>query len=129
MQMSHYAKIEDGIVTDVIVAEQDFIDTLDGTWLQTSYNTRGGVHYNPETGEPDDGIPLRKNFASLGHTYDSERDAFIPPKAYDSFVLNEDTCIWEPPVPYPTDGKRYRWREETLEWKEYVLPDEPPPPN
>lgn len=124
--MSHYAKIEDGIVTDVIKAEQDFIDTQEGTWVQTSYNTRGGIHYNPETNEPDDGIPLRKNYASIGYTYDSERDAFIPPKLLPSLVLNEDTCNWEPPIPYPTDGKTYRWIEETLEWKEYVLPQEPP---
>jgi hypothetical protein len=101
--MSHFAKVEDGLVTQVIVAEQDFIDTLDGTWIQTSYNTRGGVHYDPETGEPsaDQSKALRKNFAGIGHTYDTERDAFIPTSIFNSWVLNEDTCLWEAPLPEP----------------------------
>lgn len=86
--MSHYAKIENGIVTQVIVAEQDFIDTQEGNWVQTSYNTHGGVHPN--------GTPLRKNYAGIGFTYDSDRDAFIPPKpAEGTWALNEDTCLWE----------------------------------
>lgn len=108
--MSHFAKIENGIVTQVIVAEQDFIDTIDGKWIQTSYNTYAGQH--PE------GRPLRKNYAGIGYTYDSERDAFIPPKPFDSWVLNEDTCLWEAPVPMPEDDKIYTWNEETLFWVE-----------
>ena len=110
--MSHFAKIENGIVTQVIVAEQDFIDTIDGEWIQTSYNTYGGQH--PE------GRPLRKNYAGIGYLYDSERDAFIPPKPFDSWVLNDDTCLWEAPVPMPEDGKIYTWDEETLSWIEVV---------
>lgn len=95
--MSHYAKIEDGIVTEVIVAEQDFINGLPGTWVQTSYNTYAGQH-------TQGGTPLRKNFAGIGHTYDSVRDAFIPPKPQDgkNYILNEDTCLWEvDPTPAP----------------------------
>lgn len=89
--MSHFAKVEDGIVTQVIVAEQDVIDSgLFGdpaSWVQTSYNTHGGQH--PE------GRALRKNYAGIGYTYDPERDAFIPPKPEGDFVLNEETCLWE----------------------------------
>jgi hypothetical protein len=93
--MSHYAKVVSGIVVNVICAEEDFftnghfIDTSPGTWIQTSYNTRGGVH---ATG----GDPLRKNYAGIGFTYDAVRDAFIPPKPDDSYVLNDETCLWEP---------------------------------
>jgi hypothetical protein len=108
--MSHFAQVVDGIVTNVIVAEQDVIDTgLFGTgWVQTSYNTHGGVH--------PDGTPLRKNYAGIGYTYDTTRDAFIPPRPYPSFVLNEDTCLWDPPVPQPTDGSIYTWNEATGAW-------------
>lgn len=116
--MSHFAKIENGIVTQVIVAEQDFIDKIDGEWVQTSYNTRGGQH--PE------GRPLRMNYAGIGYTYDSERDAFIPPKPFDSWLLDESTCLWEAPVPYPEDGKRYKWDEETINWIEVVDVEESP---
>jgi len=114
--MSHFAKIENGIVTQVIVAEQDVIDSgLFGTgWVQTSYNTHGGQH--PE------GRPLRKNYAGVGFTYDATRDAFIPPKPYPSWLLNEDTCWWEAPVAMPTD-KPYRWDEETTSWID--LPGQP----
>ena len=119
--MSHFAKIEDGLVTQVIVAEQDFVDTQEGTWVQTSYNTRGGVHYNPETGEPDGGVALRKNYAGMGFTYDSDRDAFIPPQPYPSWSLNEESCIWEAPVPCPTDEKGYNWNEDTQQWDEYRI--------
>ena len=115
--MSHFAKVENGIVTQVIVAEQDFVDTQEGTWVQTSYNTRGGVHYNPETNQPDGGVALRKNYAGIGYTYDATRDAFISPQPYPSWNLNEDTCLWEPPVPYPTDGERYNWNEDTQQWE------------
>ena len=120
--MSHFAKVENGIVTQVIVAEQDFVDTQEGTWVQTSYNTRGGVHYDPNTGEPDGGIALRKNYAGIGFTYDGARDAFIPPQPYPSWNLDEDTCLWDAPVPYPTDGKPYTWNEDTKQWDEIVIP-------
>jgi hypothetical protein len=115
--MSHFAKVESGVVTQVIVAEQEFIDTgLVGdpaSWFQTSYNTQAGVH--------PDGRPFRKNYAGIGYTYDSVRDAFIPPKNYASWVLNEDSCTWQAPVPYPDDGKMYRWDEDTLAWVEVSL--------
>ena len=112
--MSHFAKVEDGIVTQVIVAEQDVIDSgLFGTgWVQTSYNTHGGQH--PE------GRPLRKNYAGIGYTYDADLDAFIPPKPFDSWVLNEDTCLWDAPTPMPQDGKFYSWDEATTSWVEQV---------
>ena len=115
--MSHFAKIEEGIVTAVIVAEQDFIDTMDGQWVQTSYNTKRGVHYAPNSNEPDGGIALRKNYAAIGYTYDSDRDAFIPPRPkFSSWVLDESTCTWEAPIPYPDDNKYYYWNEETQSW-------------
>jgi hypothetical protein len=123
--MAHFAKINDqGVVTTVIVAEQDFIDTLDdsASWVQTSYNTYGGKHYDPETREEDDGTPLRKNFAGIGFKYDSTRDAFIPPQNFPSWVLNEETCQWESPLdkPQETDaqlaaGQFYIWNEETYQ--------------
>ena len=110
--MSHFAEIENGIVLRVIVAEQDFIDSGavgDPTrWIQTSYNTSGGEH--PE------GRPLRKNFAGIGYTYDAVRDAFIPPKPYPSWSLNEQTCLWDAPTPAPTDGPMYGWDEELQQW-------------
>lgn len=112
--MSHFAKVCDGIVTQVIVAEQEFfntfVDSSPGEWIQTSYNTHGGQH--PE------GRPLRKNYAGIGYSYDHVRDAFIPPKPYASWVLNEETCLWDAPIPYPTDGKIYRWDENTQQWVE-----------
>jgi hypothetical protein len=108
--MSHFAKIENGIVTQVIVAEHEFINTLRGEWRQTSYRTHGGQH--PE------GRPLRKNYAGIGYTYDSERDAFIPPKPFDSWLLDEDTCLWSAPVPMPEDGKMYQWDEDSISWIE-----------
>ena len=114
--MAHFAKVEDGIVTQVIVAEQVFVDTIPGEWFQTSYNTRAGVHYAPNSGDPDGGVALRKNYEGNGYTYDSGRDAFIPPKPLASWVLDEPTCTWEPPVPYPNDGNLYKWSEEALAW-------------
>jgi hypothetical protein len=112
--MSHFAKVEDGIVTEVLVIGQDVIDTgLFGDpalWVQTSYNTYGGQH--PE------GRPLRKNYAGIGFTYDAARDAFIPPQPFPSWTLDEETCLWGAPVPYPQDGKPYYWDEETLAWVE-----------
>lgn len=111
--MAHFAKVENGVVTQVIVIEQDVLNTgLWGDpsqWVQTSYNTHGGQH--PE------GAPLRKNFAGIGYTYDVDRDAFIPPKPYPSWVLNEDTCLWNAPTPMPTgDNLIYTWDEETTSW-------------
>jgi hypothetical protein len=111
--MAHYAKVLDGKVVQVIVAEQDFIDnmvdTTPGKWIQTSYNTRAGVHRNGET-------PLRKNFAGVGMIYDKTRDAFYHPQPYPSWTLNEDTCIWEAPIAFPDDGEQYTWNEETQSW-------------
>ena len=109
--MSHFAKIEDNIVTTVIVAEQDFIDTLEGTWIQTSYNTSSGVHYGQD-GNPDGGVALRKNYAGIGFTYDSVKDAFYEPKPYASWTLDDDTCSWEPPIAYPDNDKAYDWDED-----------------
>lgn len=111
--MSHFAKVQDGIVVQVIVAEPEFfntfVDSSPGEWIQTSYNTRGGIHLNG-------GTPLRKNYAGIGFTYDKIRDAFIPPKLYDSWTLDEETCLWNPPVPYPQDGKLYSWDENSRTW-------------
>jgi hypothetical protein len=119
--MSHFAEINnDNIVQRVIVVEQDFIDSGKlgdpDNWVQTSYNTRGGVHYAPNSNEPDGGIALRKNYAGVGSTYDKTRDAFIPLQPYPSWVLNDDTCLWNPPIPYPEDGKLYIWNEENVTW-------------
>jgi len=113
--MGHFAKVVDGKVANVIVAEPEFfetfVDSSPGEWIQTSYNTRGGVHIQGKT-------PLRKNYAGIGFTYDRTRDAFIPPKPYASWVLNEETCLWEAPTPYPTEGKLYNWDEPTTSWVE-----------
>ena len=118
--MAHFARVN-GLtmkVDKVIVAEPEFIQTLPDYdfWIQTSYNTHGGQH--PE------GRPLRKNYAGIGFTYDKDRDAFIPPKPFDSWVLNEDTCLWDAPVPMPEDGKPYKWNEETLSWVEIPEPED-----
>jgi len=114
--MSHFAQINDqNIVTQVIVAEQDFINYGvvgdPSMWIQTSYNTFAGEHRNG-------GIPLRKNYAGIGYVYDPQRDAFYAPKPYDSWILNEDTCLWNPPTPYPTDGNKYQWNELGMVWEE-----------
>ena len=110
--MSHYAKVENGIVAQVIVAEQDFIDTGavgdPAAWIQTSYNTYAGEH---KLG----GTPLRKNYASPGYSYDATRDAFIPPKPYASWTLNETTCQWTAPKDKPIDGI-YTWDEQQQDW-------------
>lgn len=117
--MSHFAQIdENNIVTQVIVVEQDVLNTgLFGdpnSWIQTSYNTYGGLH---KLG----GTPLRKNYAGIGYTYDSTRDAFIPPKPYNSWVLNETSCLWEAPTPMPVDDKIYSWNEDSLSWVEVTV--------
>lgn len=114
--MSHFAIIdENDAVTQVLVIEQDVIDTgafgNPSNFVQTSYNTYGGAH---SLG----GTPLRKNFAGIGYKYDRVRDAFIPPQPFASWSLNEDTCLWDAPVPMPTDGKIYRWDEATFSWLE-----------
>jgi hypothetical protein len=110
--MAHFAKVLDGKVTQVIVAEPEFFDTFvdssPGQWIQTSYNTHGGQH--PE------GRPLRKNYAGIGYTYDSVRDAFIPPKPFASWLLDEDTCLWNAPVSMPTEGGPHQWDEATQSW-------------
>jgi len=102
--MTHFAKVKDGIVTQVIVAEPEFfntfVDSSPGEWIQTSY-----------TGS------IRKNYAGIGFTYDKDRDAFIPPQPYASWILNEETCKWEAPVPSPNDGNQYSWSEETQSWE------------
>ena len=120
--MSHFAKVVDGVVETVIVAEQDFIDSGSmgdtSLWVQTSYNTRGGVHYAPNSNEPDEGVALRKNYAGMGYTYDQTRDAFIEPKPYPSWELDEDTCGWNAPTPFPDDEKEYHWDEDTTNWVE-----------
>ena len=122
--MAHFAKVVDGTVAQVIVAEPEFFDTFvdssPGQWIQTSYNTRGGVHYNPETNEPDDGTPLRYNYAGIGFHYDATADAFYAPQPFASWTLNTETYLWEAPVAYPEDGKMYRWDEETTNWVEVV---------
>jgi hypothetical protein len=130
--MSHFARVENNIVTHVIVAEQDFINTLStipdlsGTWIQTSYNTYGGIHYAPNVYPPsaDGGIPLRKNYATIGGTYDPNIDAFIPikPSNMYSWVLNLTSCLWEPPVERPNDGYDYTWVESLTSWVPQELP-------
>ena len=114
--MSHFALVNaQGVVEQVIVAEQDFIDSLldASSWVQTSYNTRGGVHTLG-------GTPLRKNYAGIGYIYDADRDAFIAPKPYTSWLLDDFTCQWNAPTPMPTDGKMYSWDEATTSWVEIV---------
>jgi len=119
--MSHFAEINnDGIVQNVIVAEQDFIDSGavgdSSNWIQTSYNTRGGIHYAPNSSEPDSGTALRKNYAGIGYTYDSTRNAFYAPQPFPSWLLDDDTCQWNAPVPMPDDDKMYVWDELTTNW-------------
>jgi len=124
--MAHYAKVQDGLVTKVIVAEAEFFDTFvdssPGEWIQTSYNTRGGIHYNPETGEPsaDQSKALRKNYAGIGYTYNAQLDAFIPPKPFASWVLDEETCLWNAPIARPEGN--YTWNEDEQSWD--LVPEE-----
>ena len=125
--MAHFAKLdENNVVRQVIVVSnddapteakgQEFLQNLyknTDTWKQTSHNTSAGVHL---TG----GTPFRKNYSGKGYTYDETRDAFIPPKPYDSWTLNEDTCLWDAPVPHPTDGKNYEWDEDNTQWGDVI---------
>lgn len=121
--MAHYVVLdENNIVVNGFVGKNEGENGVD--WEQyynakrTSYNTRGGIHYDPETNKPsvDQSKAFRKNYAGIGYTYDESRDAFIPPQPYASWVLNEESCLWEPPVAYPTDGQMYTWNEETQTW-------------
>jgi len=122
--MAHYAHITNGIVDQVIVADQEFIDSGAvgdaSEWIQTSYNTRGNVHYAPDSNTPDGGVALRGNYAGIGYTYDSVADKFYAPQPYASWVLSPLTCLWGAPVAYPTDGKAYSWDEATTSWKKLV---------
>jgi hypothetical protein len=120
----HFAKVPEiingkGIVVYVIVADQSVIDSgLFGDpfiWIQTSYNTHGGIHYGLD-GKPDGGVALRANYASIGNTYDSTNDVFYAPQPYPSWTISAPTWLWTPPVPYPNDGKQYYWDEATLSW-------------
>ena len=121
--MAHFAELDNNniVVRVIVVADENEADgenwcrnLLGGFWKKTSYNTQAGVHL---TG----GTPVRKNYAGIGYSYDPARDAFIPPKPFNSWVLNENTCVWDPPTPMPSDGKLYRWDEDTLAWVE--MPD------
>ena len=115
--MGHFAKVVDGKVTQVIVAEPEFFDTFvdssPGAWIQTSYNTIGNQH-------TQGGTPLRGNFAGIGYTYDATIDAFYPPQPFASWVLSPITIQWESPVAMPEDGKQYKWEEATTSWVEVV---------
>ena len=117
--MSYYAKVLNGLVINVISADASFfdtfVDTSPGTYLQTSYNTRGGIHYGPD-GKPDGGVALRANYAGIGFTYDITNDVFYAPQPYPSWTISGPSWLWEAPVPYPTDGKLYRWNELSLSW-------------
>jgi len=116
--VAHFAKVVDGKVSQVIVAEKEFFDTFvdssPGEWIQTSYNTHGGVH---ATG----GTPMRKNYAGIGFTYDRTKDAFIPPQPFASWTLDDNSCLWNAPVARPTDGKVYKWDEATTNWIEVIV--------
>ena len=126
--MAHFAKVVDGTVTKVIVAEPEFFNTFvddsPGRWVKTSYNMCGGVYYDPSTNQPaadqsviaDDEARGRKNYAGIGYTYDSTKDAFIPPQPFASWTLNETSCLWEAPVAHPDDGNMYQWDEATTNW-------------
>ena len=117
--MAHYAKVENGLVKQVIVADQEFIDSavLGHGWVQTSYNTKGGIHYGQD-GKPDGGVALRGNFAGIGYTYDATNDVFYAPQPFLSWSLNQSSWTWEAPTPMPTVGKRYKWEEATTSWVE-----------
>jgi len=124
--MAHYVQLFENVVVTVFVGRDDVVEGIDDwetyyapegfTVKQTSYNTRGGVHYTDGEPSEDQTKALRFNYAGIGFTYDEERDAFIPPKPYDSWVLDEDTCLWEAPVPMPEDGEQYTWDEDAGDW-------------
>jgi hypothetical protein len=125
--MAHFAKLdENNIVVFVTVGRQEddgketeLTERTGDVYKQTSYNTRGGVYYNPETNEPaeDQSKAFRKNYAGLGYNYDAQRDAFIPPKPFESWILNEETCLWNAPIAMPSDGEFYSWNETVGNWE------------
>jgi len=121
--MAHFAKVVNGVVEKVIVAEQSFIDNFidntPGQWIQTSYNTHGGIHYEPNSQTPreDQSGALRYNYAGEGYLYDAEADAFYEPQPFPSWTLNTSTYMWEAPVAYPIDGQKYNWNEENQTWE------------
>lgn len=121
--MSHFAQLdENNIVIQVLVGDNSFedegyswfVENIGGRWVKTSYNTRGGKHIHG-------GTPFRKNYGAEGYLYDEERDAFIPPKPYSSWILNEETCLWEPPIPYPQTRAKFLWNEETMSWERLLF--------
>ena len=121
--MSHYAKVVDGKVTQVIVAEADFfthfVDSSPGAWIQTSYNTRGEKHYNPTTGVEDTSAAtpaLRGNYAGVGYTYDQANDVFYAPQPFPSWTLDKTVWAWAAPTPMPTEGGPFNWDEATKSW-------------
>jgi hypothetical protein len=122
--MSHFAKVVDGTVKEVLVVEQDFINEGylgdPSLWIQTSYNTRGNIHYGQD-GNPDGGTALRGNYAGTGFIYDKDNDVFYEPQSHSSWVLNTSTWTWEAPIPQPQDGKDYYWDESSLSWKESIV--------
>jgi len=134
--MGHYAKVQNNIVTRTIVAEakffENFVDTSPGQWIKTSYNILGGVYYDPETKQPAEDQSIikydegrqRKNYAGVNYIYDKSLDAFIPPRPFDSWILNENTCLWEPPIARPDDDNDYRWDEEIVNWVKIAETDQ-----
>jgi len=141
--MAHFAQIGlNNIVKNIVVVDESFFKDENGisseenaiqklikntghlTWVQTSYNTRNGIYVDQKLEESLEKQPLRKNFAVIGGTYDPNRDAFIPPKPFESWVLNEDTCDWDPPTPYPDNGNYYDWDEATQSWVLWKTPEE-----
>ena len=122
--MSHFAKVVDNKVIKVIKCSDEVItkinDKSPGKWMKTSYNTLGGVHYDPNTNEPtaDQSKAFRKNYAGIGYSYNQQRDAFIPPQPYPSWTLDEASCLWKAPVPMPSDGKKHSWNEDDQSWVE-----------
>lgn len=126
--MSHWAELDNNnVVLRVLVGDNNdpngdegyqwLIDNLGGNWIKTSYNAYAGKRIDPETNEFTDQPGFRKNYAGEGYIYDSNKDAFIPPKPYNSWVLDEETCLWNAPVSMPSDGKKYKWDEESLSWE------------
>ena len=121
--MSHYAQLdENNMIVFVIAAKSDhkedeFTESTGNVWKQTSYNTYGGVHYTDGEPSADQSKALRFNYAGIGFTYDKNRDAFIPPKPFESWILDEGICLWQPPLPYPEDGGNYRWDEDLFSWE------------
>ena len=118
--MAHFAKVENGVVTQVIVIDQETLNLGHwgdpSLWIQTSYNTWGGVHYKADGVTPDGGVALRGNYAGVGFTYNSENDVFYAPQPYPSWVISAPTWLWQSPIPFPDDGKNYKWDETTKSW-------------